>query len=118
MGYAGFTVKFQSAMYIKQISYYECVLQAFFLGNRGMVDNDYVGKLLDCMFFTTFVTERGPPWRVCDLWDDVYANIGDQLRQEQHDNRKMLENIQVRHLTRKFEMGTGFRDCVISVTFI
>ncbi|XP_045127186.1 myotubularin-related protein 13-like isoform X7 [Portunus trituberculatus] len=68
--------------------------KASFLGNRGMVDNDYVGKLLDCMFFTTFVTERGPPWRVCDLWDDVYANIGDQLRQEQHDCRKMLENIQ------------------------
>ncbi|KAK8374776.1 hypothetical protein O3P69_012541 [Scylla paramamosain] len=68
--------------------------KASFLGNRGMVDNEYVGKLLDCMFFTTFVTERGPPWRVCDLWDDVYANIGDQLRQEQHDSRKMLENIQ------------------------
>ncbi|MPC33192.1 Myotubularin-related protein 13 [Portunus trituberculatus] len=72
--------------------------KASFLGNRGMVDNDYVGKLLDCMFFTTFVTERGPPWRVCDLWDDVYANIGDQLRQEQHDCRKMLENIQVKQL--------------------
>lgn len=71
------------------------IFQASFLGNRGMVDNEFVGKVLDCMFFTTFVTERGPPWRVCDLWDDLYAGIGDQLRQEQHDSRKLLENIQV-----------------------
>ncbi|ROT67182.1 putative myotubularin-related protein 13 [Penaeus vannamei] len=35
--------------------------KASFLGNRGMVDNEFVGKVLDCMFFTTFVTERGPP---------------------------------------------------------
>ena len=60
-----------------------------------MVDNDFVGKVLDCMFFTTFVTERGPPWRVCDLWDDLYSNIGDQLRLEQHDSRMLLVHIQV-----------------------
>ncbi|XP_066963738.1 myotubularin-related protein 13 [Macrobrachium rosenbergii] len=68
--------------------------KASFLGNRGMVDNEFVGKVLDCMFFTTFVTERGPPWRVCDLWDDLYSNIGDQLRLEQHDSRMLLVHIQ------------------------
>ncbi|XP_069180950.1 myotubularin-related protein 13 isoform X2 [Procambarus clarkii] len=68
--------------------------KASFLGNRGMVDNDFVGKVLDCMFFTTFVSERGPPWRVCDLWDDLYSGIGDQLRLEQHDSRMLLVHIQ------------------------
>ncbi|XP_047497581.1 myotubularin-related protein 13-like isoform X3 [Penaeus chinensis] len=68
--------------------------KASFLGNRGMVDNEFVGKVLDCMFFTTFVTERGPPWRVCDLWDDLYSGIGDQLRLEQHDSRMLLVHIQ------------------------
>ncbi|XP_069951070.1 myotubularin-related protein 13 isoform X4 [Cherax quadricarinatus] len=68
--------------------------KASFLGNRGMADHEFVGKVLDCMFFTTFVTERGPPWRVCDLWDDLYSGIGDQLRLEQHDSRMLLVHIQ------------------------
>ncbi|XP_076069162.1 SET domain binding factor isoform X2 [Oratosquilla oratoria] len=68
--------------------------KAAFLGQRGMVDNDFLPKVLDCMFFTSFVSERGPPWRVCDLWDELYSNIGEQLRLEQHDSRMLLVHVQ------------------------
>jgi hypothetical protein len=47
------------------------------------------------MFFTGFVQERGPPWRPCDLWDELDSNIGDHLRQESQDQRLLLVHIQV-----------------------
>ncbi|CAL4080471.1 unnamed protein product, partial [Meganyctiphanes norvegica] len=68
--------------------------KASFLGMRGMVENEFAMKVLDCMFFTSFVSERGPPWRVCDTWDELYANIGEQLRLEQQDSRLLLVHIQ------------------------
>ncbi|KAG1671525.1 Myotubularin-related protein 13 [Nymphon striatum] len=37
--------------------------KAAFLGKRNMVDDDFMSKVLDCMFFNTFVAERGPPYR-------------------------------------------------------
>lgn len=46
------------------------------------------------MFFNTFVNERGPPWRVCDVWDDVYSCLGEQLRLEAgHDQKLVLNHI-------------------------
>ncbi|KAK3881737.1 hypothetical protein Pcinc_013820 [Petrolisthes cinctipes] len=68
--------------------------KASFLGSRGLVDNEFLVKVLDCMFFTTLVSERGPPWRVCDLWDDLYSCLPDHLRLEQHDPRMLLVHIQ------------------------
>ena len=59
------------------------------------MEDQFLVKLLDCMFFTTFVTERGPPWRIGDLWDDLYANISELLRTEQNDSTKLRANIQV-----------------------
>ncbi|KAF4533047.1 hypothetical protein B566_EDAN002610 [Ephemera danica] len=46
------------------------------------------------MFFTGFVQERGSPWRVCDLWDELYSNLGEQLRQEALDPRLVITHIQ------------------------
>lgn len=34
-----------------------------FLGSRGLCDSEFVRRMLDCMFFNSFVSERGPPWR-------------------------------------------------------
>lgn len=56
---------------------------------------DFATRVLDCMFFTGFVSERGPPWRSCDVWDELYSNIGDQLRLEVQDQRMLLVHIQV-----------------------
>jgi hypothetical protein len=56
---------------------------------------DFATRVLDCMFFTGFVSERGPPWRPCDVWDELYSNIGDLLRLEAQDQRMLLVHIQV-----------------------
>ncbi|XP_011302109.1 myotubularin-related protein 13 isoform X1 [Fopius arisanus] len=68
--------------------------KAAFLGERGLTDCDFTIRVLDCMFFTSFVAERGPPWRPCDVWDELYSNISDQLKQESQDHRLILTHIQ------------------------
>lgn len=45
--------------------------QANFLGHRGMVEDDFLVRMLDGMGFSAFVAERGPPYRVCDIFDEV-----------------------------------------------
>lgn len=47
------------------------VTQTAFLGQRGLIENDFLTKVLDGMAFAGFVSERGPPYRVCDLFDEV-----------------------------------------------
>eukprot|EP00069_Balaena_mysticetus_P004251 bmy_04496T0 len=42
-----------------------------FLGQRGLVENDFLTKVLNGMAFAGFVSERGPPYRSCDLFDEV-----------------------------------------------
>lgn len=64
------------------------------MGERGLTDCDFTTRVLECMFFTGFVQERGPPWRPCDVWDELYSNI-DHLRQESQDQRLLLVHIQV-----------------------
>ncbi len=39
-------------------------------------------RVLDSMSFHKFTEERGPPFRSCDIFDDVYALIHDQLKRE------------------------------------
>jgi len=34
------------------------------------------------MSFHKFIEERGPPFRSCDIFDDVYASIYEQLKRE------------------------------------
>ncbi|XP_026287376.1 myotubularin-related protein 13 isoform X1 [Frankliniella occidentalis] len=68
--------------------------RASFLGERGLTDCDFTTRVLECMFFTGFVQERGPPWRPCDVWDELYSNIGDHLRLESQDPRLLFTHIQ------------------------
>jgi len=46
-------------------------LQAAFLGQRSLSEDDFLMKVLDGMAFAGFVSERGPPYRATDLFDDV-----------------------------------------------
>lgn len=68
--------------------------KAAFLGERGLIDCDFTTRVLDCMFFTAFVSERGPPWRPCDQWDELYCEFNDLMRQEAQDPKTVLQHIQ------------------------
>lgn len=47
------------------------IIQTAFLGQRGLIENDFLTKVLDGMAFAGFVSERGPPYRASDLFDEV-----------------------------------------------
>ena len=68
--------------------------KAAFLSERNLTDCDFTTRVLDSMFFTSFVAERGSPWRPCDVWDDLYSNFNELQRNEMQDNRKLLTHIQ------------------------
>ena len=62
--------------------------KAAFLGLRssagcGVQDPaSFLPRFLDCMFFNEFIHSRGPPWRKCDIFDEVYSSMGEQLAEE------------------------------------
>lgn len=68
--------------------------KAAFLGSRDLMDTDFLARVLDSMFFTTFVTERGPPWRPWDAWDELYNAMPELLKTESNDRRLVLVHIQ------------------------
>lgn len=68
--------------------------KAAFLGERNLKDCDFTTRVLDCMFFTSFVSERGPPWRPCDVWDELYSSLSELLKTELQDPRLVLIHIQ------------------------
>lgn len=47
--------------------------QAAFLGQRGLVEDDFLMKVLEGMAFAGFVSERGVPYRPTDLFDEVHT---------------------------------------------
>ncbi|XP_052456993.1 myotubularin-related protein 13 isoform X1 [Carassius gibelio] len=57
--------------------------KAAFLGQRGLIENDFLTKVLDGMAFAGFVSERGPPYRACDLFDELVALDVDCLKEEE-----------------------------------
>jgi len=59
------------------------------------MDSEFVIRLLDCMFFNQFISERGSPWRACDIWDDLYNDLPEKLRSEAKDPKKTLTHIKV-----------------------
>ena len=61
--------------------------KAAFLGSRDLVDTDFLSRVLDSMFFTAFVIERGPPFRPCDAWDEMYNTMPELLKKEALDRR-------------------------------
>ena len=70
-------------------------LQAAFLGQRGLINCNFMTKLVERMFFTSFVQERGPPWRSTDVWDDVYSSMSDWHRLEAQDAQMVHVHMKV-----------------------
>lgn len=68
--------------------------KAAFLGERCLTDCEFTNRVLDCMFFNAFVAERGPPWRPCDVWDELYSSLPELLRLEAQDPNLVLAHIQ------------------------
>ncbi|XP_053720705.1 myotubularin-related protein 13 isoform X1 [Synchiropus splendidus] len=64
-----------------------------FLGQRGLIENDFLTKVLDGMAFAGFVSERGPPYRACDLFDELVALDIESFREEDVNTAKLLKRI-------------------------
>ncbi|XP_076861300.1 myotubularin-related protein 5 isoform X3 [Brachyhypopomus gauderio] len=67
--------------------------KAAFLGQRILHEDDFLMKVLDGMAFAGFVSERGPPYRTTDLFDDLIANQAERIRNERDDPRKTMNHI-------------------------
>ncbi|XP_047436202.1 myotubularin-related protein 13 isoform X2 [Mugil cephalus] len=64
-----------------------------FLGQRGLIENDFLTKVLDGMAFAGFVSERGPPYRACDLFDELVALEFDSFKEEEVNTAKLQKHI-------------------------
>uniref|UniRef100_A0A4W4G3P8 SET binding factor 2 n=1 Tax=Electrophorus electricus TaxID=8005 RepID=A0A4W4G3P8_ELEEL len=67
--------------------------KAAFLGQRGLIENDFLPKVLDGMAFAGFVSERGPPHRACDLFDELVALDVEHFKEEEENQAKMQKYI-------------------------
>uniref|UniRef100_A0A672RXV7 Myotubularin-related protein 5-like n=1 Tax=Sinocyclocheilus grahami TaxID=75366 RepID=A0A672RXV7_SINGR len=70
-----------------------CFHKAAFLGQRALAEDDFLMKVLDGMAFAGFVSERGPPYRAADLFDDLIANQVERIQKETGDPHKMMKHI-------------------------
>uniref|UniRef100_A0A3P9BIU3 SET binding factor 1 n=1 Tax=Maylandia zebra TaxID=106582 RepID=A0A3P9BIU3_9CICH len=66
--------------------------KAAFLGQRALSEDDFLTKVLDGMAFAGFVSERGPPYRATDLFDDLVANQVERIRQEEACPHKVMNH--------------------------
>ncbi|XP_051974415.1 myotubularin-related protein 5-like isoform X2 [Xyrauchen texanus] len=67
--------------------------KAAFLGQRALAEDDFLMKVLDGMAFAGFVSERGPPYRPIDLFDDLIASQVERIRQEMGNPQKVMKHI-------------------------
>ncbi|XP_039456783.1 myotubularin-related protein 5 isoform X3 [Oreochromis aureus] len=67
--------------------------KAAFLGQRALSEDDFLTKVLDGMAFAGFVSERGPPYRATDLFDDLVANQVERIRQEEACLHKVMNHV-------------------------
>ncbi|KAJ8381482.1 hypothetical protein SKAU_G00022600 [Synaphobranchus kaupii] len=67
--------------------------KAAFLGQRALTEDDFLMKVLDGMAFAGFVSERGPPYRTTDLFDELNANQVERIRHEEERPRKVLNHV-------------------------
>ncbi|KAG7495741.1 hypothetical protein JOB18_004608 [Solea senegalensis] len=67
--------------------------KAAFLGQRALTEDDFLMKVLDGMAFAGFVSERGPPYRATDLFDDLVANQVERIRHEEACPHKVMNHI-------------------------
>ncbi|XP_075932172.1 myotubularin-related protein 5 isoform X4 [Anarhichas minor] len=67
--------------------------KAAFLGQRSLTEDDFLMKVLDGMAFAGFVSERGPPYRATDMFDDLVANHVERIRQEEACPHKVMNHV-------------------------
>uniref|UniRef100_A0AAV2IV56 UDENN domain-containing protein n=1 Tax=Knipowitschia caucasica TaxID=637954 RepID=A0AAV2IV56_KNICA len=67
--------------------------KAAFLGKRALSEDDFLMKVLDGMAFAGFVSERGPPYRTTDLFDDLMANQVERICQGEGDQHRTMSHI-------------------------
>ncbi|XP_041833427.1 myotubularin-related protein 5 isoform X3 [Melanotaenia boesemani] len=67
--------------------------KAAFLGQRALAEDDFLMRVLDGMAFAGFVSERGPPYRATDLFDDLVANQVERIRQEEACPHKVMSHV-------------------------
>ncbi|KAM5170842.1 myotubularin-related protein 5 isoform 1-T1 [Mantella aurantiaca] len=67
--------------------------KASFLGQRGLVEDDFLTKVLEGMAFAGFVTERGPPYRSLDLFDELVAYDVKKLQYDEGSQKYLMKYI-------------------------
>uniref|UniRef100_A0AAY4D333 SET binding factor 2 n=1 Tax=Denticeps clupeoides TaxID=299321 RepID=A0AAY4D333_9TELE len=67
--------------------------KAAFLGQHGLIENDFLTKVLDGMAFAGFVSERGPPYRPSDLFDELVAVDAERFQEEEEQPAKLQKRL-------------------------
>eukprot|EP00794_Sanderia_malayensis_P018071 gene18071-19880_t len=65
-----------------------------FLERRGLVADDFFNKVLESVAFSTFVTHRGPPFRACDMFDELVAKADVKQNPESETLDELMSKIQ------------------------
>lgn len=68
--------------------------KAAFLGQRGLVEDDFLMKVLEGMAFAGFVSERGVPYRSTDLFDELVAHEVARMRADENHPHRVLRHVQ------------------------
>ncbi|KAM4039195.1 myotubularin-related protein 5 isoform 3-T3 [Anomaloglossus baeobatrachus] len=68
--------------------------KASFFGQRGLVEDDFLTKVLEGMAFAGFVTERGPPYRSLDLFDELVAYDVHKIQYEEGTQKNLMKHVQ------------------------
>ncbi|VDM95492.1 unnamed protein product [Thelazia callipaeda] len=64
-----------------------------FLGLRQFSSCPLIRAFLDSLLFQSFISERGLPFRICDLFDELVAQISEQSNGELISKATNMENI-------------------------
>ncbi|XP_058165019.1 myotubularin-related protein 5 isoform X22 [Dasypus novemcinctus] len=67
--------------------------KAAFLGQRGLVEDDFLMKVLEGMAFAGFVSERGVPYRATDLFDELVAHEVARMRADESHPQRVLRHV-------------------------
>nr|KAF6497565.1 SET binding factor 1 [Rousettus aegyptiacus] len=67
--------------------------KAAFLGQRGLLEDDFLMKVLEGMAFAGFVSERGVPYRPTDLFDELVAHDVARMRADEHHPQRVLHHV-------------------------
>ncbi|XP_004409717.1 PREDICTED: myotubularin-related protein 5 [Odobenus rosmarus divergens] len=67
--------------------------KAAFLGQRGLVEDDFLMKVLEGMAFAGFVSERGVPYRATDLFDELVAHEVARMRADENHPQRVLRHV-------------------------